>query len=58
MTIQEQIDDIKILLDAAQTSYSHAIASNDMVAMTAHRKSVSKYRNMIGKLVKQKLAIR
>ena len=58
MTIKEQIDDIKLLLDDAQTSYSHAIAANDMTAMTTHRKAVSKYRNMIGKLVKQKLALR
>ena len=55
MTIQEQIDSIKVLLDDAQTSYSHAIAANDMTAMTTHRKAVSKYRNMIGKLIKQKL---
>ena len=57
MTIQQQIDDIKLLLDGAQTSYSHAIAANDMTAMTTHRKAVSKYRNMIGKLVKQKLGM-
>ena len=57
MTIQEQIDSIKVLLDDAQTSYSHAIAANDMTAMTTHRKAVSKYRNMIGKLIKQKLGM-
>ena len=57
MTIQQQIDDIKLLLDDAQTSYSHAIAANDMTAVTTHRKAVSKYRNMIGKLVKQKLGM-
>lgn len=57
MTIQQQIDSIKLLLDDAQTAYSHAIASNDMAAVTTHRKAVSKYRNMIGKLVKQKLGM-
>ena len=57
MTIQQQLDDIKLLLDDAQTSYSHAIAANDMAAVTTHRKAVSKYRNMIGKLVKQKLGM-
>jgi len=55
MTIQQQIDNIKVFLDDAQTAYSHAIAANDMAAMTTHRKAVGKYRNMIGKLVKQKL---
>ena len=57
MTIQQQIDSIKLLLDDAQTAYSHAIAANDMAAVTTHRKTVSKYRNMIGKLVKQKLGM-
>ncbi len=57
MTIQQQIDDTKILLDDGQTTYSHAIAANDMEAMTTHRKAVSKYRNMIGKLLKQKLGM-
>lgn len=57
MTIQQQIDSIKLLLDDAQTAYSHAIAANDMTAVTTHRKAVSKYRNMIGKLVKQKLGM-
>jgi hypothetical protein len=28
-----------------------------MAAVTTHRKAVSKYRNMIGKLVKQKLGM-
>tara|TARA_R100000005_G_scaffold96079_2_gene80533 strand:- start:1197 stop:1370 length:174 start_codon:yes stop_codon:yes gene_type:complete len=57
MTVQDQIDSIKILLDDAQTAYSHAIAANDMAAVTTHRKAVSKYRNMIGKLLKQKLGM-
>ena len=57
MTVQDQIDSIKILLDDAQTAYSHAIAANDMAAMTQHRKNVSKLRNTIGKLVKQKLGM-
>ena len=57
MTVQDQIDSIKILLDDAQTAYSHAIAANDMAAVTIHRKAVSKYRNMIGKLLKQKLGM-
>jgi len=45
------------LLDDAETAYSHSIATNDMTAMTTHRKAVFKYRNMISKLIKQKLGM-
>jgi|TARA_Y100000289_G_scaffold14499_1_gene13587 hypothetical protein len=57
MTIQQQIDSIKLLLDDAETAYSHSIATNDMTAMTNHRRAVFKYRNMISKLIKQKLGM-
>jgi len=56
-TIQTQIDYYKVHLDHEQTAYSHAIAANDMAAMTLHRKNVSKLRNTIGKLLKQKLGM-
>ena len=55
MTIQQQIDQIKVHLDEAQTLYSHAIASNDMESISVHRKTINKYRNMVGQLIKQKM---
>lgn len=56
MTIQQQIDQIKVHLDEAQTLYSHAIASNDMESISVHRKTINKCRNMVGKLIKQKMS--
>lgn len=56
MNIQNQIDDIKCLLDQAETSYQHAMAAGNWDACAAHKRDVAKYRRAIGQLVKQKLA--
>ena len=58
MNAQAQIDQIKPLLEGAETAYSFALAAGDFVACSRHKNAVAKYRSAIGKLVKQKLATR
>jgi len=53
--IQSQIDELKQKLSDAETSYAHAIASNDLGSVPQHRKTIGKYRNQIGKLIKIRL---
>ena len=57
MTIQDQIDIIKFKLDEAETLYQHAMARGDWEACTDYKGQVAKYRNQVGKLIRQKLKI-
>ena len=57
MTIQDQIDIIKFKLDEAETLYQHAMARGDWEACTEYKGQVAKYRNQVGKLIRQKLKI-
>lgn len=57
MTIQQQIDDLKPILDMVETEYQHAMATGDWVACTAARGKVNKVRNRIAKLIKQKMGM-
>jgi hypothetical protein len=56
MDIQNQINGVKTLLDQAETDYQHSMAAGDWEAFAFHKRRVSSYRQVIGKLVKQKLA--
>ena len=56
MEIQKQINELKPLLAKAETAYTHAIAANDMASISLKKKEVSKYRRMIGKLIKERMA--
>ena len=56
MNIQEQINDIKPKLSEAETAYAHAMASGDMQSISEHPKTIGKYRNQIGKLIKSRMA--
>jgi hypothetical protein len=58
MTAQDHIDRIKPLLVDAENAYAFALAAGDFDACSRHKTEVAKYRNAIGKLVKQKLAAR
>ena len=57
-SIQTRIDNIKGLLDTAETNYQHAMAAGDWEACSTYKAEVAKYRNSIGKMIRQKLNIR
>jgi hypothetical protein len=54
MTYQQQIDQIKPMLDEALDQYSHAIARGDWTAANKQKRLVSKHRNAIAKIIKAK----
>tara|TARA_R100001082_G_C4334920_1_gene147380 strand:- start:323 stop:502 length:180 start_codon:yes stop_codon:yes gene_type:complete len=54
--IQKQINEIKPKLAEAETAYAHSIASGDLYSIPKHRKTIKKYRDQIGKLIKRRIA--
>ena len=58
MNIQDQINNLKCLLEEAQLEYHHAIARGDWESCSHCKGRVASYYSAIGRLVKQKLAIR
>lgn len=58
MDIQTCIDTMKIQLEEQQTLYAHAFATADWQACAFHKGRVASLRAGIGRLIKQKLAIR
>ena len=54
---QAAIDQHKPNLEAAETEYALAIAANDLEAIAELRKTIGRYRKIIGQLVKAKLAV-
>ena len=57
MTIDEQITDLKLILDHVETEYQHTMATGDWVACSAAKSKVAKVRNRIGKLIKIRMGI-
>jgi hypothetical protein len=57
MTIDQQISDLKVLLDQLETEYAHTIASGDWSACSAAKGKVAKVRNRIGKLIKVRMGM-
>jgi len=57
MTTDQQISDLKVLLDHLETEYAHSIASGDWVACSAAKGKVAKVRNRIGKLIKVRMGM-
>jgi hypothetical protein len=57
MTIDQQISDLKVLLDQLETEYAHTIASGDWAACSTAKGKVSKVRNRIGKLIKVRMGM-
>lgn len=58
MSIQAQINNLKCLLEEAQLEYHHALARGDWEACSRCKARVASCHSAIGRLVKQKLAIR
>lgn len=58
MNIRDQINNIKCLLEEAELEYQHAFAKGDWETCSYYKGRVASYRSAIGRLVKQKLAIR
>lgn len=56
MNIQDQINNIKCLLEEAELAYNYAIATADWEECARQKAAVARYRASIGRLVKQKLA--
>ncbi len=57
-SIQDRIDNIKGLLDTAETNYAHALAAGEWEACSTYKSEVCKYRSAIGKMIKQKMGLR
>ena len=57
MNIEDQISLLKTLLASAEDDYSHAIARGDWDACSTAKAQVAKYRNRIGKAIKQRMAL-
>lgn len=58
MNIQDQINNIKCLLEEAELAYNYAFARGDWEECARQKGAVARYRSAIGRLVKQKLAAR
>lgn len=56
--IQQQIDEVKIRLAAAQNDYVHAFARGDWAQCSSSKKQTDKHFKELQALVKKKLAIR
>lgn len=54
MTYQQQIDQIRPMLDEALDQYSHAMARGDWTEASKYKRQVSKHRNAIAKIIKAK----
>lgn len=57
MTIDQQISDLKVLLDQLETEYAHTIASGDWMACSTAKGKLAKVRNRIGKLIKVRMGM-
>lgn len=55
MKNDQSLEAIKALLSGAEDDYSHAIARGDWAAMAPAKRAVSKYRNMVRKLIMEKM---
>ena len=54
-SLDQQINDLKLLLDSVETEYAHTLATGDWVACSAAKSRVAKVRNRIGKLIKTRM---
>jgi len=57
MTIDQQISDLKVLLDQLETEYAYTIASGDWVACSTAKGKVAKVRSRVGKLIKVRMGM-
>lgn len=56
-SLDQQISDLKLILDQVETDYAHTIATGDWVACSAAKGKVNKVRNRIGKLIKLRMQL-
>jgi len=57
-SIQQQLEDVKQRLAAAQDEYVHALARGDWAQCSTAKKQTDKYFKQIQALVKKKLTLR
>ncbi len=57
MATDQQISDLKALLDHLETEYAHSIACGDWNACSIAKGKVAKVRNRIGKLIKVRMGM-
>ena len=55
MQTQQNLEAIKALLSDAETRYQHAFATGDWQTMGPAKREVAKYRNMVARIIKERM---
>ena len=56
MKTDQSLEAIKVLLSDAETTYAHAIARGDWEAMAPAKREVAKLRNMVRKIIMERMS--